>query len=142
MERTDGRLPAFGLMKALVKAAILNSPTEKICSRCHAVFTCGPSQEDGKCWCEGLPHVAPIADEQAGCFCPQCLSEAIARLNDPQTGPADVVNEQSSLPQLREGEDYYLEGGAMVFTAAYHLKRGYCCDNSCRHCPYQQKPVA
>ena len=32
--------------------------------------------------------------------------------------------------------DYYLEGGLMVFTSAYHLKRGYCCKNKCRHCPY------
>jgi hypothetical protein len=33
-------------------------------------------------------------------------------------------------------EDYYLEGQNMVFTAAYHLKRGYCCGSGCRHCPY------
>ncbi|MCE2740331.1 MAG: DUF5522 domain-containing protein [Sphingobacteriales bacterium] len=24
----------------------------------------------------------------------------------------------------------------MVFTANYHLQRGYCCKNGCRHCPY------
>jgi hypothetical protein len=23
-----------------------------------------------------------------------------------------------------------------VFTAQHHLKRGYCCGNGCRHCPY------
>jgi hypothetical protein len=23
-----------------------------------------------------------------------------------------------------------------VFTASYHLRRGYCCENRCRHCPY------
>jgi len=39
-------------------------------------------------------------------------------------------------PALREG-DFYLDGGCMVFTAAYHLRRGYCCGNRCRHCPYQ-----
>jgi hypothetical protein len=34
-------------------------------------------------------------------------------------------------------EDFYFnEEGYMVFTAAYHLKRGYCCKNGCRHCPY------
>lgn len=37
---------------------------------------------------------------------------------------------------LVEGEDYYLENGLLVFTAAYHLKRGYCCHSGCRHCPY------
>ena len=36
----------------------------------------------------------------------------------------------------REGEDYYLERGLLVFTAAYHRKRGYCCGSGCRHCPY------
>jgi Family of unknown function (DUF5522) len=38
---------------------------------------------------------------------------------------------------LPEG-DFYLEGGRTVFTAAYHLRRGYCCGNQCRHCPYQE----
>ncbi len=37
---------------------------------------------------------------------------------------------------LREGEDYYIERGLLVFTAAYHRKRGYCCASGCRHCPY------
>jgi len=35
-------------------------------------------------------------------------------------------------------EDYYMEGSYMVFTAAYHLKRGYCCGSGCRHCPYNE----
>jgi hypothetical protein len=35
-------------------------------------------------------------------------------------------------------EDYYLtEEGYLVFTEKYHLKRGYCCQNNCRHCPYR-----
>lgn len=37
---------------------------------------------------------------------------------------------------LKEGKDYYIEGGLMVFTSQYHLKRGFCCQNTCRHCPY------
>lgn len=38
-------------------------------------------------------------------------------------------------------EDYYLENGLLVFTEAYHLKRGYCCESSCRHCPYGFKKL-
>lgn len=38
-----------------------------------------------------------------------------------------------------EPEDYYMEGPYMVFTAAYHLKRGYCCGSGCRHCPYRDE---
>jgi iron complex transport system substrate-binding protein len=37
---------------------------------------------------------------------------------------------------LAEGKDYYNENGAMVFTASYLQRRGYCCDSGCRHCPY------
>ncbi|MCR9016444.1 DUF5522 domain-containing protein [Aquiflexum gelatinilyticum] len=36
--------------------------------------------------------------------------------------------------------DYYLnEKGLMVFTAQYHLRRGYCCGSGCKHCPYGEK---
>ena len=37
-------------------------------------------------------------------------------------------------------EDYYInEDGKVVFTEAFHLKRGHCCDNDCKHCPYKDK---
>jgi hypothetical protein len=38
--------------------------------------------------------------------------------------------------KLVEGEDFYREGAFVVFTAAYHLRRGRCCESGCRHCPY------
>ncbi len=38
---------------------------------------------------------------------------------------------------MKEGEDFYFnEDGLMVFTASYHLKRGYCCKNKCKNCPW------
>jgi hypothetical protein len=40
-------------------------------------------------------------------------------------------------PSALAPEDYYFEGPYLVFTAAYHLKRGYCCGSGCRHCPYR-----
>lgn len=41
---------------------------------------------------------------------------------------------------MEEEVDYYFnEDGYMVFTAAYHLKRGYCCKNGCKHCPWNYK---
>jgi len=33
--------------------------------------------------------------------------------------------------------DFYIENGLYVFTEAYHLKRGHCCENACRHCPWK-----
>lgn len=45
-----------------------------------------------------------------------------------------------SRPDIIEGIDYYREpGGRLVFTESYHLKRGYCCNGRCRHCPYKNK---
>jgi hypothetical protein len=39
-------------------------------------------------------------------------------------------------------EDYYFTPeGYIVFTAAYHTKRGYCCKSGCRHCPYGFKKI-
>ena len=35
-----------------------------------------------------------------------------------------------------EGEDYYFEGALVVFTRRFLLRRGYCCESGCRHCPY------
>jgi hypothetical protein len=35
-----------------------------------------------------------------------------------------------------EDEDSYFDGPYLVFTEKYHLKRGYCCQSGCRHCPY------
>ncbi|MDX2030870.1 MAG: DUF5522 domain-containing protein [Blastocatellia bacterium] len=47
-------------------------------------------------------------------------------------------------PQRRliEGEDYYFEGGLLVFTRQYHLRRGFCCGSGCRHCPYAPRGEA
>ncbi|MBB6147044.1 hypothetical protein HNQ77_005029 [Silvibacterium bohemicum] len=38
---------------------------------------------------------------------------------------------------LVEGKDFYMDGPYLVFTEAYHLKRGSCCNSGCRHCPWR-----
>jgi hypothetical protein len=35
--------------------------------------------------------------------------------------------------------DYYYENGMRVMTESYHKRRGSCCGNRCRHCPYEPK---
>lgn len=32
---------------------------------------------------------------------------------------------------------YYLENDRVIFTEKYHIQRGDCCGNKCRHCPYE-----
>ena len=41
--------------------------------------------------------------------------------------------------EFQEGVHYYLEGDRVIFTALFHLQRGQCCQNYCRHCPYEPK---
>ena len=40
---------------------------------------------------------------------------------------------------LQNDDFYYSTDGFIVFTENYHLKRGYCCKNNCKHCPYNYK---
>jgi hypothetical protein len=43
------------------------------------------------------------------------------------------------MAKLEEGKDYYFnEQGLMVLTEAYLLRRGYCCGNGCKHCPFKK----
>ena len=46
------------------------------------------------------------------------------------------MKEFSKLDQLDKDDYYYAKEGYIIFTEKYHLKRGYCCQNSCKHCPY------
>lgn len=32
-----------------------------------------------------------------------------------------------------------MEGERVIFTALFHIERGQCCGNGCRHCPYDPK---
>ncbi|HSS20214.1 MAG TPA: DUF5522 domain-containing protein [Pyrinomonadaceae bacterium] len=59
------------------------------------------------------------------------FSEQPNTLDDQERDPAEPEGE------LEEGVDYYVEDGLLVFTATFLLKRGYCCDSGCRHCPYK-----
>lgn len=57
---------------------------------------------------------------------------AIMSLEAPTPAPNPAPNEP----------DWYLEKGLLVYTSAYHLRRGSCCGSGCRHCPYEPKHVA
>ena len=72
-------------------------------------------------------------------------AELLARLIHPElfddtdnkfTGSYQRVDIDLLKGILLEGKDYQLENGAMVFTASYLRRRGYCCDSGCRNCPY------
>lgn len=46
------------------------------------------------------------------------------------------------MQDLIENEDYYYnQQGYIVLTENFHLKKGYCCGNGCKHCPYNYEAV-
>ncbi|HNR15192.1 MAG TPA: DUF5522 domain-containing protein [Chitinophagaceae bacterium] len=46
------------------------------------------------------------------------------------------------MKDLIEGTHYYInEEGFVVLTEQYHLEKGYCCGNGCKHCPFQYENV-
>lgn len=46
------------------------------------------------------------------------------------------------MQQWIEGVHYYInEQGLVVLMEQFHLDRGYCCGNGCKHCPYEYENV-
>lgn len=49
---------------------------------------------------------------------------------------------ESGFGESQVGIDYYMNpAGYRVMTEFYLVKRGYCCSNGCKHCPYSPKAV-
>ena len=101
----------------------------------------------GPCWCQEIvvPNQMLRTLAEGGfaqrCLCRSCL-EAVARLfRDREAAENAVAQIREAAIERRSSaefeEDFYLdENGNTVFTANYHLKRGTCCQNGCRHCPF------
>jgi len=58
-------------------------------------------------------------------------------MSDNTVKPQPATNEPALPNEPLLPEHFYMEGPYLVFTAAYHLHRGYCCNSDCRHCPYK-----
>lgn len=120
---------------------IANTIQEKKCVSCLKTFDCGDTKKKG-CWCNEYPAIFSLS-ENKGCLCPNCLHEATKIKIDEYTLQmqqskcknniaAQLPTQNHLLPEI----DYYIDHGLWVFTAWHHLKRGSCCQNGCRHCPY------
>jgi hypothetical protein len=90
---------------------------------------CTSAADNGPCWCESAiipPELlmrVPVEACNRACICRNCVDEF--HLERAATTPA--------VP----GDYYFDHDGLMVFTAAYLARRGFCCGNDCRHCPYR-----
>ncbi len=101
-----------------------------LCQQPNDCQLCTSSAYKGACWCarveipDALLALVPVESRNKACICRECVTQFHrAKMNIAVS------------PKIRPG-DFYFETGRMVFTADYHLRRGYCCANGCRHCPY------
>jgi hypothetical protein len=85
------------------------------------------------------PDTCPDCPTQQPCGtdgCKMAIASLAAQIKAgvvPNTAPLYGRPDQ----ELIEDIDYYVEKGNFVFKEWYHLKRGECCTNGCRHCPYR-----
>lgn len=104
-----------------------------LCGRANNCQLCTANVYKGPCWCakaqipEALLFQVPLELRNRSCICEKCVA-AFHRASN-----AAAARQEKLLP----GDFYFDLGGLMVFTSAYHLRRGYCCNSGCRHCPYR-----
>ncbi|HXE08679.1 MAG TPA: DUF5522 domain-containing protein [Acidobacteriaceae bacterium] len=60
-------------------------------------------------------------------------------MSEPHNASASTEEESAPGSSDLKPEDYYFDGTYLVFTEAYHRKRGYCCNSGCRHCPWREQ---
>ena len=102
-----------------------------LCGRPNDCQLCTTAAYKGPCWSTRVeipePLLARVPAELRihACLCRECVMQFHR-----------AKNAGAPLPKIVPG-DFYFEGGLMVFTAAHHLRRGFCCQSGCRHCPFQ-----
>lgn len=107
------------------------------CNECLKSFSCDNTPQ---CWCIELPHILPVSTSST-CLCKACLIKAIRQYIESQSNTKIQSQLKLAAPYRHsrsfiEGLDYDLEDGLMIMTRWAHLKRGKCCGNGCRHCPF------
>ncbi|HEX5155313.1 MAG TPA: cysteine-rich CWC family protein [Parafilimonas sp.] len=108
---------------------------EKQCPRCSNLFECrAGDMYNCQCYAVALSDAAKLFLESTSyddCLCKNCLLQIEQMV---QFGLRHEFPKQGEL--MIEGLHYYFDNGYFVFTELYHLQRGYCCNNNCRHCAY------
>ncbi len=117
------------------------SPQHKCCSECGAILVCGAASAGESCWCFAYP-AAMAVDILQDCLCADCLGKVLqekitefVHTSSLQDVIAVARNYRGN-DKLIHGIDYLIDNNNYVFTAWYHLKRGSCCGNGCKNCPY------
>ena len=109
--------------------------SEKQCPRCESIFECKASDIEN-CKCSKLSILEQTntflqSTFYKDCLCNKCLLEI-----DKMVSFAHNNSITNNIDDLIEGVHYYILNNLLVFTELYHVQKGYCCKNHCRHCAY------
>ncbi|UPW18097.1 DUF5522 domain-containing protein [Agarivorans sp. TSD2052] len=124
-----------------------NRENQQLSSNCPSCGTELACSADIDCWCMSMPALLPVSAniQQRACYCSSCLSKKLGeKLQEliANTPHRQMLEQAARYHQaetaLQAHIDYTMVDGLMVFSAWYHLKRGSCCGNGCKHCPYPQ----
>ncbi|MBB1366937.1 hypothetical protein H5154_11160 [Pseudoalteromonas sp. SR44-5] len=115
--------------------------TTLACSQCKASLTCNVDDID-TCWCNELPAILPLDNTTTSCLCRVCT---LAKINQflstlylrPLKEQLTFAKSFQTNANLIEHLDYEMQNNYMVFSRWFFLKRGKCCKNNCKNCPYK-----
>jgi len=112
----------------------MNKHEIKKCPRCKASLECKQGNV-AHCQCSQV-EISGATKEylkktQYDCLCKSCLSELNHMVK--MTERYEFTNSPNLLVEKLH---YYRENGFWVFTEFYHMLRGSCCGNGCKHCAY------
>ena len=104
------------------------------CPRCDKSMVCLPASIE-ICPCNEVTVSSELKvflqKTKYGCLCSICLAELEALITQSKSENAPLRPDK-----LLIDIHYYIDNGQYVFTEYYHIRRGHCCENNCRHCAY------
>ena len=114
--------------------------TQLNCTLCNHTLTCNVD-DISACWCNELPAILPLDSAATSCLCRPCTLDKInSYLNliykQPIKTQIEFAKPFAGNENLIEGLDYTMQNSYMVFSKWFFLKRGTCCKNNCKNCPF------
>lgn len=107
---------------------------KKRCDNCGEEILCNMKNVD-QCNCFSIELTAEsgkfLKNTYFDCLCNKCLESVNFKLEN-----AKNYSFPTQKHEFIEGVHFYKDGNMWVFTELYHLLKGSCCGNGCRHCAY------
>jgi len=107
---------------------------DRVCTHCKTAIVCN-TEDIQACDCSKVSISNDTRVFLAGsfhkCLCNECLTKF-----DQMITSCKGKEFPKRRSEMQEGVHYYMENEYFVFTELYHMMKGQCCQNGCRHCVY------